>query len=75
MHLTTHFWNPYDKTINLTLFSDKSEHITISDQCETLKVNGGHLDNATICGISEKMLLMLCLHSLPNLTLLTDTAQ
>ena len=49
-----HFLNPYDKTKNLTLFSEKSEHVLISDLCGTLKVNGGHLGNATICGISEK---------------------
>ena len=48
------FWNPYDKTNNLTLFSEKSEHVSIFDPCGTLKVNGGHLGNATICGISEK---------------------
>ena len=41
---TKHFWNPYDKTNNLTLFSDKfSEHISIFDPCETLKVNGSNL--------------------------------
>ena len=52
--LNLQFLNPYDKTNNLTLFSEKSEHVSIFDPCETLKVNGGHLGNATICGISEK---------------------
>ena len=47
-----HFWNPYDKTNNLTLFSEKSEHVSIFDPCGILKVNGGHHGNATICGIS-----------------------
>ena len=52
-----HFWNPYDKTNNLTLFSEKSVHISIMDPygCGTLKVNGGHLGNATICDISENV--------------------
>ena len=49
--------NPYDKTNNLTLFSKKSEHVAIFDPCGTLKVNGSHLGNATICGISKKCCL------------------
>ena len=53
MPKTIHFWNPHDKTNNLTLFSEKSEHVSIFDPCGTFKVNGGHLGNATICGISE----------------------
>ena len=59
MHLTIHFLNPYDKTNNLILFSEKLEHVSIFDPCRTLKVNDAHLGNATICGISEKMLFML----------------
>ena len=55
MHLTIHFLNQYDKTKNLTLFSEESEHVSIFDPCGTLKVNGGHLGNATICGISENI--------------------
>ena len=47
---TIHFLNPYDKTNNLTLFSEKLERVSIFDPCRTLKVNGGHLGNATICG-------------------------
>ena len=55
MRHTLHlFKNPCDKTSNLTLFSEKSEHVSIFDPCGTLKVNGGHLGNATICSISEK---------------------
>ena len=38
-------------------FSEKSEHTSIFDPCGTLKVNGSHLGNATICGISEKCCL------------------
>ena len=34
-------------------FSEKLEHISIFDPCGTFKVNGAHLGNATICGISE----------------------
>ena len=49
--------NSYDNTNNLTLFSEKLEHVSIADPCGTLKVNGGHLGNATICGISEKCCL------------------
>ena len=34
MHETIHFWNPYDKTNNLTLFSEKLEqfltHVELS---------------------------------------------
>ena len=44
--------NPYDKTNELTLYSEKSEHPSIFDPCGTLKVNGGHLGKTTICGIS-----------------------
>ena len=44
------FMNFYDKTNNLTLFSEKSEHVSIFDPGGTRKVNGGHLGNATICG-------------------------
>ena len=51
---TIHFWNPYDKANNLTLLSEKLKHVSIFDPCITLKVIGGHLGNATICGISEK---------------------
>ena len=58
-----HFWNPYDKT-NLTLFSEKSEHVPIFDPCGTLKVNGGHLGNATICGISEKKKLFMLVQTI-----------
>ena len=50
-----HFLNPYDRTNNLTLFSEKLEHVSIFDPWRTLKVNGGHLGNATICGISENV--------------------
>ena len=57
MHETIHFLNPYDKTNNLTLFSEKSEHVSTFDTCGTFKVNGGHLGNATICGTSENKLL------------------
>ena len=39
---------------NLTLFWEKSDNVSIFDPCWTLKVYGGHLGNATICGISEK---------------------
>ena len=35
--------NRYDKTNNLTLFSEKSEHVSIFDPRGTLKVNGSHL--------------------------------
>ena len=57
MNEIIHFGNPYDKTDNLTLFSEKSEHVSIFDPSRTLKVNSGHLGNATICGISEKCFL------------------
>ena len=43
-----HFWSPLDKTNNLILFSEKPEHFSIFDPCRTLKVNGGHPENATI---------------------------
>ena len=56
------------------LFSEKLEHVSIFDPCGTLKVNGGHLKNATICGISEKMLFMLLLNSVQSLTVLTFCA-
>ena len=40
MHKTIHFWNPYEKTNNLTLFSEKSEHVLIfepiSNQFDTI---------------------------------------
>ena len=52
MHKTVHlnFWNPYDKTNNyiLTLFSDKSEHVSIFDSRGTFLE---HLGNVTMCGI------------------------
>ena len=41
----------------LTLFSKKSEHVSIFDPRGTLKVNGSHLGNAATCGISEKCCL------------------
>ena len=43
MHQTIHFWNSYDNANNLTLFSEKSKHVSIFDSCLTPKVNGGHL--------------------------------
>ena len=86
-----HFCKPYDKTKNLTLFSEKLEYVSIFDPCLTLKVSGSHLGNATICGISEKCCLciflichILCIisfdvssyvHSVESLTLLTLCAQ
>ena len=57
MHKTIHFWKPYDKMKKLTLFSERLEHILIFDPSEALKVNGSHLENAIICGISEKCCL------------------
>ena len=36
MHKTIHFWNPYDKTNNFTLLSEKSEHVSIFDPCREL---------------------------------------
>ena len=53
MHLNYIFFKSYDKTNNLILFSEKSEHNSIFDQCGTLKVKGGQLGNDTICGISK----------------------
>ena len=47
----------------------------IFDPCGTLKVNGGRLGNATICGISEKCFFMLLLNSVQSLTVLTFCAQ
>ena len=41
MLLTIHLWNPYDKTNNLTLFSEKLENVSVFDPCKTLKVNDG----------------------------------
>ena len=35
-------------------FSEKSEHVSIFDPCGALKVNGGHLESGTICGIYQK---------------------
>ena len=32
-----HFWNPCDTTNNLTLFLEKSEHVSISDPCGTFR--------------------------------------
>ena len=57
MHETIHFWNPYEKTNDLTLFSENLEHVSIFDPCETFKVNGGHLENTIVCGISAKYYL------------------
>ena len=59
------FWYSFDKTNNLTLFSEKSEHVSIFDPCGTLKVTGGHLENATICGILEKCCLCF-VYTLPK---------
>ena len=73
MHETIHFWNPYDKTNNLTLFSEKSEHVIIFDPHATLKM-AATLEIQQYVAY-QKMLLMLCFHSLPNLRLLTNTTQ
>ena len=34
IHKTIHFWNPYDKTNTLMLFSQKSDHVLIFDHVE-----------------------------------------
>ena len=70
-----HFWNPYDKTNNLTLFSEKSEHASINfDPCGTLKVKGGHFGNATcIWHIRKNVAFALFTLSTKVITLLTDT--
>ena len=39
---------PYKKTNSLTLFSEKSKHVSIFDPCIILNVNGDHLGNITI---------------------------
>ena len=44
MHYTIHFWNPYDKTNNLTLRSEKSKHVSIFDPCGIFKVNAAILE-------------------------------
>ena len=72
MHKTIHPY-PYEKTNNLTLFSEKSEPVQIFDPCGTFKVNGGHLRNATICGIPENG--ELSLNSVQSLTVLIFCAQ
>ena len=40
-------------------------------KCWILKVNGGHLGNATICGISEKFCLSFLLNSVQSFRLAT----
>ena len=56
-----HFWNPYDRTNNLTLFSEKSGHVSILDSCVTPKVNGNHLGNVNCHSMwhTWKILLMV----------------
>ena len=61
---TIHFWNPFHKANNLTLFSEKLEHVSFFKPCRTLKVNGGHLGNATIFGRSE--ICWLCFVNTPH---------
>ena len=77
MHQTTTFWNPYDRTNNLTLFSEKSEHVSILDSCVTPKVNGNHLGNVNCHSMwhTWKILLMVLLNSVQSLTVLTFCAQ
>ena len=57
MHENIHFdfWDSYDNKNNLTLFSEKSEHVLNFGLRGTLKINGSHFENATIFSISEKL--------------------
>ena len=59
MHYTVYFWILMKN--NLTLFSGKSEQVSIYDPCVYLKVSGSYLG-------------IVLVYTLSNLTLLTDNA-
>ena len=67
MHKTIHLWNPYDK-MKFDIICREITTCLIFDPRRTLKVNGGHLGNARICGISEKIAYALLILSTKSRT-------
>ena len=59
MHQSIQFWNSCDKTNNWTLFSKKSEHVSIFDSVGTLEINGGSNSIQALCPQGEQPTIVI----------------